>query len=61
MQFLIEISKRSGHRPCDPLGNQSRRTLLEGNPCSGFPSNARFALCLLSNEHLTMNQLEGSF
>jgi hypothetical protein len=31
---------------------------LEGNPYSGFPSNARFALCLLSQEHLAMNSWE---
>ena len=41
-----------------PLGNQSRRILLEGNPYSGFPSNDRFALCLLSKEHLPMNSWE---
>jgi len=44
--------------PLRPLGNQSRRILLEGNPYSGFPSNDRFALCLLSKEHLAMNSWE---
>jgi hypothetical protein len=28
---------------------------LEENPLSAFPSNARFAPCLLSVEHLAMN------
>jgi len=31
------------------------RTLLEGNPGNGFPSNGRFAPCLLSKEHFAMN------
>jgi hypothetical protein len=30
-------------------------TLLERNPIIGFLSNARFAHCLSSNEHLAMN------
>ena len=30
------------------------RTLLEGNPCFGFPSNGRFAPCLPSQEHNPM-------
>jgi len=34
---------------------EAGRTLLEGNPCLGFPSNARFALCLPSKEHDPMN------
>ena len=34
------------------------RTLLEGNRYSGFPSNDRFALCLLSREPLAMNSWE---
>ena len=47
------ILEKRGHRPCAPWG-----TLLEGNPYSGFPSNDRFALCLLSKEHLAMNSWE---
>jgi len=39
----------------------SCRTLLEGNPSSGFPSNDRFALCLLSMEHSSMNFLPSVF
>ncbi len=34
---------------------EAGRTLLEGNPWQGFPSNGRFAPCLPSKEHLPMN------
>jgi hypothetical protein len=44
--------------PQRPLGNQSRRTLSEGNPSVGFPSNGRFAPCHPSKEHLAMNSWE---
>ena len=36
--------------PLRPLGNQSRRILLEGNPFLGFPSDAHFARCHPSKE-----------
>jgi len=39
---------------------EAGRTLLEGNPCLGFPSNSRSAPCHPSKEHEPMYRLTGS-
>ena len=51
-QFIPKLPKETPDGSC--------RILLEGNPYPGFPSNDRFALCLLSKEHPAMNSWEGA-